>query len=760
MHKIAPLYIVVILYLFSFGSRAFAQDVEINKMTKRPKIGLVLSGGGAKGLAQVGVLKVLEELGIRPDYITGVSMGSIVGGLYSIGYTAHELDSLASSIDWNAIFTDEVSFDKIGINIKPEYRKYQLSFSGDSLKGVGLPLGMVRGQLISEMFSNICWRANGIESFDDFPIPFRCLASDLITGKTYMFKSGSLAKAMRASMAIPTVFTPIVKDKMLLVDGGVINNFPVQKCIDMGADIIIGVYVGSSANPQTKDFNSMIKILTQSASILGVINAEESLKMVDIKILPNIAEYSMENFGKSREIVQLGEDAAHSEKVYKQLLALSKELKKYPPLENIKPTSIKKDFAIKKIRVNGLKFTSKDFVVGMSGIKENSLVTRIQLDLALKSLYSTLIFDKIAYVFVKENGGYDLLFEVKEKDRILANANVYYDNFFDAGLLINLSYKHLFVNSSNLDFTIDISKYPRALLAYHLYGGKNKRLFFSLGANTQSITIPNYYEFSSSVIVSLGQFRNNQLQFCASVGHSITQNSKIEFKGSYVSNFFYLQDGLENMYGIKRVLATNFSLEAGYHLNTLNSPIFPTRGARLDITYRKILKPQSSYHASEGLFEKISSENEILIVDYKHYIRIGKRFSIIPEFTLGYMSSIPFYADKFFLGGSGFNSRVNTFNQAGIEPYQIATDNFVKLGLGMQLKIAKNWYLSGFGEDAFFINHAETYTEESLQLNGETISGWVGSLAYNSVIGPLKFTVSENTNNHKFYYYFSFGFPF
>lgn len=741
------------------GNEVIAQNNEI-LAEQKPKIGLVLSGGGAKGLAHVGVLKVMEELGIKPDYITGVSMGSIVGGLYAIGYNAQQLDSIVSKIDWITVFSDEVSFDKIGINIKPEYRKYQLNFSGDSLKSIGLPLGVVRGQIISEMFSSLCWRVNGIDSFDDFPIPYRCLASDLITGKTYTFKSGNLGQAMRASMSIPSAFTPIVKDTMFLVDGGVINNFPVQECIDMGADIIIGVYVGSSEKPKVSDFNSMITILTHSASILGVINAEKSWENVDIKISPKLGDYSMESFGKSQEIVQLGEDIARSEEVYNQLADLAKELKKYPAKEKPAVEFTEKEVLIKNIQVKGLEFTKKDFVIAVSRIKENSVVTSTQLDLALKSLYSTLIFERIGYVLNKEDDGYSLVFEVIEKDRIQANTTFYYDNFFDAGLILNVSYKNLLVNSSNLDFTADISKFPRATLAYHLYGGQNKQLFFTLGVNAHSITIPNYYEFSSSVVVSLGKFKNNQMQFFASVGHSITQNSKLEFKGAFVSNFFYLQDGLENMYGVKRVVATNFSLEAGYHLNTLNHSIFPTKGAKFDIAYRRVLNPQSSFTELEGLFAPISNENEIVTIDYKHYFRIGKRFSIIPEMNFGYMTKVPFYADKFFLGGSGFNSRQNTFNQAGVEPYQIATDNFIKVGIGIQVKLAKNWYVSGFGETSFFMNHAETYTEESVQLNGETITGWVGSIAYNSVLGPVKFTMSQNANSHETYHYFSIGFPF
>lgn len=758
MPKTTLFYIVLLSMLLLFSPRVVAQEI-VDLQAKRPKVGLVLSGGGAKGLAHVGVLKVLEELNIRPDYITGVSMGSIVGGLYAIGYSAQELDSVVKAIDWNVVFSDDLGFNQIGYNVKQDYRNYQINLSGNSLKEIGLPLGVVDGQLISEFFSELCWRATGIDSFDDFPIPFRCTATDIISGKSFLFDSGSLPLAMRASMAIPTAFTPIIKDEMLLVDGGVINNFPVQECIDMGADILIGVYVGSDEDVKATDFKTMVEVLSHSASFMGVVNSKKLMHKLDIKIAPVIDGFGVESFGKSETIVNLGEAAAREEKVYAQLKLLSDALNAFPVKQKKILPYTENELSIGKIDVLGLEYVSKDFIIALSELQENTVITTQQVNAALKKLYGTLIFDKIEYRFVKNEGVFDLIFVVVEKDKIHLKSSVYYDNFFGAGLLLNASYKHLLINSSKLDLVVDISKYPRASLDYSIIGGKRKRLLYTLGIKTQSIVIPNFYEFDNSLIVSLGQFRNDQLCFNTRLAYSLTPNSSIEFKAAHMTNFFNLQGGLEDLYGIKTVSSNNFAIEGSYKLNTFNHPIFPTKGIKLDVLYRKILNPQSSYTASDGLFEEISTENEIVVIDYKQYFRIRNRFSIIPEFTLAYMSSMPFYADKFFLGGSGFNTRLNTFNQAGVQPYQIATDNFLKFGLGVQQKIRDNWYLSFFAESAIFINHAEIYSEESLRIDGERISGWVGSLAYNSVFGPLKLTVSENVNNGKFYYYFSFGFP-
>jgi NTE family protein len=623
----------LLLIAIIFNSSVIAQEIERKELT-RPKIGLVLSGGGAKGLAHVGVLKVLEELDLKPDYITGTSMGAVVGGLYSIGYSAHELDSLVDVIDWYSAFSDKLSFEQIGFNVKDDYTDYMLNLSGNSFKEIKLPLGMVHGQIISELLSELTWRSIGIDSFDDFPIPFRCIAADIISGKAVVFDSGSLAQAIRASMAIPSAFTPIVLDSMLLVDGGVINNFPVQECIDMGADIIIGVYVGSDENATADDLNTMVKIMSRSASFLGSVNAKEQINNLNIKIIPDLKGASVESFGISEEIVQIGEDAARQNDVYIQLSALSHSLKLHSGKQTLEKSTTKQDIAINKIYVEGVKHVKKEFVVGMSQIEENSLVNIEIIDNALKRLYGTMIFDKIEYRFVKNGDSYNLVFDVIEKDLIKVNASIYYDNYFSAGLLINTSYKHLLVNSSRLDLVLDISQYPRAKLSYNIYGGKRKRLFYTLSMKAQSIVIPNFYEFPNSLIVSMGQFRNNQLNFSSGVGLSPTKNSSLEFKASHVRNYFHLEGGLEDLYSIEYVSSNNFALEGSFKINTLNHPVFPTKGTRLDITYKMILKPVSSYTTADGMFKQISAANDLIMIDYKYYLRIARRFSIIPQFTL------------------------------------------------------------------------------------------------------------------------------
>ncbi len=226
----------MVLITFLVGSEGRAQE--------RPKIGLALSGGGAKGFAHVGVIKVLEEIGLPIDFITGTSMGSIIGGLYAIGYSVGELEELVTATDWNDLFRDRVRRRDLAIESKMLDGRYMLSLPLNGL-APGLPTGLIAGQKISKLFERLTLPYHDVSDFRQFPIPFACVATDIVTGEVVVLDHGYLPEAMRASMSIPSVFTPVEIDDHLLVDGMLVRNFPVEEVRALGADIIIGVDVGA-----------------------------------------------------------------------------------------------------------------------------------------------------------------------------------------------------------------------------------------------------------------------------------------------------------------------------------------------------------------------------------------------------------------------------------------------------------------------------------------------------------------------------------
>jgi len=234
---------------------------------KRPKVGLALSGGGAKGIAHIGVLKVMEEAGLKPDYISGVSMGSIVGGLYATGYTADSLEKIVRSIDWDLMLSDNIPENKVIFLEKRYFNNNILSLPVTKNK-ILLPAGLIRGQQIESTLSRYAWPAATISDFSKLPIPFMCMGTDISTCRNVEIKNGYLADAMRASMAVPSIFTPLRIDTILFVDGGMIRNFAVQEVRDMGADIVIGSYTGGKLY-SGDELNSITGLMSQIALNTG-----------------------------------------------------------------------------------------------------------------------------------------------------------------------------------------------------------------------------------------------------------------------------------------------------------------------------------------------------------------------------------------------------------------------------------------------------------------------------------------------------------
>lgn len=252
--------VIVIVFLSLLFLNIALCDINSNDtVEKNPKIGLVLSGGGALGFAHIPILKAIDSLGIPIDYIAGTSMGGIASALYSIGYSGEELEYLVKNVDWNEIFTDEPERDLKPYFIKKDDGFFQFHFGFDE-NVITPPTGLIRGQKISLFLSKLTYPFEKIKDFDQLPIPFRCVAVDLLTANEVVLKSGSLSKAMRSTMAIPTIFNPVTWGDSLLIDGGLVNNVPVDVVREMGADYVIAVNVGRPLKKRS-ELKSMFDML-------------------------------------------------------------------------------------------------------------------------------------------------------------------------------------------------------------------------------------------------------------------------------------------------------------------------------------------------------------------------------------------------------------------------------------------------------------------------------------------------------------------
>jgi len=287
----------------------------------RPKVGLVLSGGAARGLAHIGVLKALEQQGVRIDAIAGTSMGAVIGGLYASGYSVEELEKLATTLDWQQALSDSPPRKDVPFRRKQDDRdflvKQKLSFRDDG--SLGLPLGVIQGQNLSLLLESKLAHTADIRDFDKLPIPFRAVATDIANGEKVVFRHGHLPQVVRASMSIPAVFAPVELDGRLLVDGGMTDNIPLDVVRDMGVDIAIVVDIGTPLRNR-KQLATVVDVLNQSITLMTRRNSEEQLASLhrdDILVQPPLASFGVTDFGRAQDMIDAG---------YRATLALDSRL--------------------------------------------------------------------------------------------------------------------------------------------------------------------------------------------------------------------------------------------------------------------------------------------------------------------------------------------------------------------------------------------------------------------------------------------------
>lgn len=314
MRRRHKLQILLVVCLVLGGGRAFAETAgetpAADTEAGRPKVGLVLGGGGALGFAHIGVLQVLEEQRIAIDYIGGTSMGAIIAGLYASGMAPTEIQQFLESLDWWEVMNDETPRQELFFRRKQDDQRFLAEFG---LKGGRLRTGagMAAGQKFNNLMQMMTLRSSNVTNFDALPIPYRAVATDIRAGKPKVLDSGNLATAMRASMAVPGAFTPVEIDGTLLVDGGVVDNIPVETVRAMGADVIIAVDVcASGADVSARDLSSISGILGQMYSVVQRPQQEQMLKLADVVIQPDMRGYSAGQFHAISEILPRGELAA------------------------------------------------------------------------------------------------------------------------------------------------------------------------------------------------------------------------------------------------------------------------------------------------------------------------------------------------------------------------------------------------------------------------------------------------------------------
>ncbi len=405
-----------------------------------------------------------------------------------------------------------------------------------------LPSGVLEGQNLDLLLSGLTWKTVGIDSFSKFPYPFQCAAVEIINSEIVDFKSGDLALAMRSSMAIPSIFTPVVLDSAhVFVDGGVIRNFPVDEALNMGADIIIGVYTGFQDQVTADDMNSLVKILSRSAALFGIYDSREQSKKVDILITPDLTGFNSADFSKGTEIAKTGEVAAR--KHFAELKMLADSLHKLGNYSKPVPLREIDSVLITRVRVNKLQYYDQSLAYGKLNIPKDSYLTRQQLQSGIEKLFGTLYFDKLTYKLIRDGKGYLLDMTAKEKPPSSFKMSMHYDNFYGAGLVVNYTQSNLLISGARLTAVADLSAFPQARLYYRKYTGSRMNALGGFEATYESNLIPGYIGGEE-----VGYFKQNRFTSELSLRKIIELNQQLGIGLLFEYSSVYPNKAMQTLY--------------------------------------------------------------------------------------------------------------------------------------------------------------------------------------------------------------------
>ena len=725
-------------------STMFAQQDSI---PGRKKVGVVLSGGGAKGMAHIGVLKVLEEAGIPVDVITGTSMGSIIGGLYAIGYNANSLDSVVRKQDWSYVITDKEDLRNQSLSDRSKQYKYVIStgisFSKKNKSGDG---GIIKGKNLAELFGQLCTGyTDSLDFTKDLKIPFACVATNIIDNSEVDFHSGRLPQAMRASMAIPAAFAPVRLGDKVLVDGGLKNNYPADIAKEMGADIIIGVTVQGDPK-KADDIKGTIGILSQIVDVNCKNKLDENLAMTDLHLQINTTGYGTASFSSVAidTLVRRGEEEARRH--WGELMALKQRIgidDSFTPVRHhpLRPKVMTerqhiKSFIFENMTPQDERFLRQKFHLNKAdsidaGLQQQ-LTTSMRVDLFYKTAECRLLPD---------DDGVHVALTAGNRRSIQANVGLRFDTEEYAAVLLGLDVPLKSAVPVNAEVTVRLGKrimargeltvHPRSFTRPSLsYTFRRNDIDFYVGGDRGYSLL--YNQFQAEAVPINNDFRNFNFQ--------------IGFRWDYM----HYRNKLESE------KSTNVTLNNGNYLsyrarlnyNSEDNWYFPTRGARFKAEYAYLTDNLVKLEGNAGLSDISAS--------WRKSFTFGKRFTLQPmvygRLLLG--KTVPFiFANT--VGGDWFSHYVEQqMPFAGIGNVEFVADQFVAVQLQGQLRIATNNFV--------LLRLAGAQQAQKLKelFDHKTLYGIQAAYYYKTMFGPLGATFGYSNRTKEPYFYLNLGYEF
>jgi NTE family protein len=733
---------------------SFSLKAQDTVNANSPKVGLVLSGGGAKGFAHIGALKVIDSLGIKIDYIAGTSMGAIVGSLYAAGYSGKQLDSIFKSLDYDKVINDDLPRSAKTFYERDNSEKYAVNLPFDKFK-VKLPSALSRGQNVFNLLSKLTLHLSEIERFDQLPIPFFCLATNIENGEAVVLESGNLAQAVTASGAFPSLFQPVIINNQLLIDGGVVNNYPINELKAKGMDIIIGVDVQDGLKDRS-ELQSAPDVLLQINNFRTINDMKLKSKITDIYIHPDITDFSVVSFSESEQIIENGKQATlkHIEKL--------KRLPKYETVNAERPTvnmvstdSIK----INLISINGNKRYTRSYILGKLKFKDDTKVSYKDFDRGINNLIATNNFDAFKYELKKstENEGYDLNAYLKENEiTTFLKFGLHYDDLYKSAALVNLTKKRLLFDNDVASLDIILGDNVRYNFEYFI----DKGFYWSIGITSR------YNQFSKSINPELliVDFEN--------IGSGL---NKIDVELQDQTNQFYLQTLFRKDFALSigaehkrlKIKSETITLNSqtdeflfentdygsvfgNLKLDTYDNKYFPKRGVYFDGDLHWYLV-SSGFNTGFEPFSIVKAD-------------MGYAFSISDKFAFNFKAEGGFKIGEnatntldFALGGYGNNFINNFVPFYGYDFISLTGNSYVKASASADYEIFKKHHITLEGNWA---NVDDGIFETGEWFTLPDYRGYALGYGVETFLGPIQVKYTYSPEQGTSIWFFNIGFWF
>lgn len=751
---------LIVFLLGIFLTNGIAQTTEADKPIK---VGLVLSGGGAKGFAHIGALKVIEEAGVEIDYIGGTSMGAIVGALYASGYSATQLDSIFKKMDFSQLIQDNVPRDAKTFYEKENSERYALTLPFNNFK-ISFPSALSSGQNVYNELVKMLYHVHEINDFNKLPIPFFCIATNVETGEEVLLDKGYLPTAIMASGTFPSLFEPSEINDQVLIDGGVVNNYPVEILLKMGATEVIGIDVQHGL-ANRENLSSATEILLQINNYRSVKDMVEKRQKTTIYIKPDIEKYTVIDFNLYDEIINKGEIAAKEN--YTALKELALRQNRNP---RTKPKIVMQDtLEIDNLIITGSDNYSRGFVKGKLRLPADNKVPFTKLQSGISNLAATGNFKSIRYQLKPNKDKTDLIFDLVENpNKTFIKMGVHYNNLLNSAALINLTKKNILVDDDVVSLDFILGDNIRYNLQYYI----DKGSYWSFGINSRFVgfqqnidyqTIASNFDIPrdpniNSINLDFSELTNQiygqtlvkeEFAFTLGVEHKL-----LKFSTRTIGQLPTAENPRpDNTAPNDRLYFERSNFYSTYgklKFDTYNDAYFPSKGVYFDGDFHL-------YLASSD-FNNNFEEFSVAQLKIGTALPLVKKLALNVEAEGGFkLGTSPVTSFDFVLGGFG-TYRINNFVPFfGYDFVALPGNSFVKGMAKLDYEFAPKHHL------VFAANYANV--DDDLFRTGEWLSapnfsGYGAGYGWESFIGPVQFMYSWSPERSESNLFFSVGYWF